>query len=294
MFAFVSNLVYIKNIVVKWEEIKVATNQRDLEYLIGVIQGDGNVRKKENVVRIFISEKETEFINIIREMAIETFGISPRIYYQKDNSLIVLNFRSKELTNLISQYKDSTTGLWSIPKKLKYPEEWIAGIWDTDGYAKFENGRLECIFTQKSNDNVKFVESALEEIGITRYNISTFEDDRWQELTETDYLRIWNIDTEIFANKINLRFPKKRKALEEALVHNNFSTYRPRGDFKKEIMELIKNKTGLSNKEIAKKLNSSGSQATMKLARLFEEGELSKKKENDRWQLNNNLKIEEW
>lgn len=47
MFAFVSNLVYIKNIVVKWEEIKVATNQRDLEYLIGVIQGDGNVRKKK-------------------------------------------------------------------------------------------------------------------------------------------------------------------------------------------------------------------------------------------------------
>ncbi|MFW6030027.1 MAG: LAGLIDADG family homing endonuclease, partial [Halanaerobiales bacterium] len=204
-------------------------SQRDFEYLIGVIQGDGNVRKSRNEVRIFISEKETEFINIIREMAIKTFGISPRIYYQKNNSLIVLNFKSKELTYLISQYKDSTTGLWSIPKKLNHPEEWLAGIWDTDGYAKFEDGKLECIFTQKSNGNVKFVESALKEIGIARYYVSTFEDYRWQELTETDYLRIWSTDTEIFANKINLRFPKKRRALEEALAHNKFSACRPVG-----------------------------------------------------------------
>jgi hypothetical protein len=38
------------------------TNQRDFEYLVGVIQGDGNVRKDHNLVRISIHAEEREFL----------------------------------------------------------------------------------------------------------------------------------------------------------------------------------------------------------------------------------------
>jgi hypothetical protein len=52
--------------------------------------------------------------------------------------------------------------------------------------------------------------------------------------------------------------------------------------------------TDLSNKELAEKLETSGSQITPKLAELFDEGEISKTKKNDSWNLNDNLIIEEW
>ena len=270
------------------------TNQRDFEYLVGVIQGDGNVRKDHNLVRISIHAEEREFLRTIYELGAKTFNVKPTIHTEKDGTMKILHFKSKKLTRLISQYKDSTTGLWSIPKKLNYPEEWLAGVWDTDGYAKFEEGRLECIFSQKSNNNIDFVKAALEEVGISRYNVSTFEDDRWEELTETDYLRIWSIDTEVFANKIKLKFPKKKQAVEAALDHSEFYAYRPRGDFRKEVIELIMAETDLSNKELAERLETSGSQITQKLAELFDEGEISKTKKNDSWSLNDNLKVEEW
>ncbi len=270
------------------------TDQKDFEYLVGVIQGDGNVRKDHNLVRISIHAEEQKFLRTIYKLGAKTFKVKPTIHTEKDGTMKILHFKSKKLTRLISQYKDSTTGLWSMPKKLIYPEKWLAGVWDTDGYAKFKDGRLDCVFSQKSNGNIEFVKTALEEIGISRYNVSTFDDERWEELTKTDYLRIWSIDTEVFANKIKLKFPKKKQALEAALDHGEFYAYRPRGDFKKEILEIIMSETDLSNKELAEKLETSGNQITQKLAELFDEGEISKTKKNDSWNLNDNLIIEEW
>ncbi|MFW6030108.1 MAG: LAGLIDADG family homing endonuclease [Halanaerobiales bacterium] len=277
-------------------ELRIKNNEfyydrRAFEYCLGLIHGDGHV--KPTSVRIFIEHTQKEFISTVKNQMFKAFNIKPLIRRPNKSVKTVAIYSTKLATHLLN-YKDSTTGKWSIPDKLSYPEEWLAGVWDTDGHVGLRNSKIECIFAQKSNGNIKYVERALSEIGVNRYNISETVDFRWQEPVKMQYLRIWLKDTEIFAKKVPLKHPKKKNALKVALNNNTFSNYHPRGELKDDIKNIIKKNPVLSTKEIADLLDSSSQQMSSYLNSLLQKEIIKKTESNDTWYLNEEIKIKKW
>jgi len=267
-------------------------NERLFEYLIGVIQGDGTVGTNTNRVRIFVNSKEEEYIKIIENVIYEVFKVTPNTI-NSNPGLKEIYIRSEEIRNLMRNYKNSSDSTWNLAHELKYPEEWLAGIWDTDGNINYRDNRgLELIFTQKANGNMRFVEENLNKLKIIQYGISETEDLRWKKKTKIKYLRIWYKYSEKFANKIPIKHPKKKAQIEKALeIGKFFDGYYSRGELRDLLRKIIKLNPGLSTMNISKKTEVSSHQISRDLNKLLKEGMIYKEENKDLWTLNSNLRI---
>ena len=77
--------------------------------LIGIILGDGNLY--HNMLRITLSKNEKPYVNYIKELIYELFGITSKEYFSQRSNTITVYVYNKNLSNLI---------LETLQKKIKF------------------------------------------------------------------------------------------------------------------------------------------------------------------------------
>jgi hypothetical protein len=177
-------------------------NQKLFEYLLGVIQGDGWATN--GIVGIVIGGKDKDYADYLLGMIESATGIKPSLY--PENSYYRIFIRSVNFFELIKRYKQN--GFWKIPK-LQYPQEWIAGIYDTDSSVRRRKNSLEITLHQKRKQNLVHAKLILDSLGIKGkiYKVQT---------NGMYYLNISNKENSIpFAKLIPLKHPRKARILSQ-------------------------------------------------------------------------------
>lgn len=241
-----------------------APERRLSEYLLGVIHGDGCVtyNKTLRVINIIVSANDKKYKDVLKHIIEEAYGYKPREHMY--NGCYHLKIHPKKI---VAQFLGcKVNGKWIIPK-LHYPAEYLAGLWDTDGYFSFCVGKYKnktkqggirtgsCTWRrieicQKSNGNLRRVIPILRSLGfsphVRRYTnttkLGTFKRDILI-IPSSDYVR--------FQSVIPIKHPRKIAVLEKIVK------YKPRWRKLKLTRAQINkmcalHRIGLTKKEIAK------------------------------------------
>lgn len=138
----------------------------DLAELIGIILGDGHIRKRSEdrgdrhisqyYLQFTFHEKERELISRTNELCNSILGVEPSEYPQKGRKTTHLKIHSKELVEELEELGlepgNKSKNQVKIPewifKSKNLQKRCISGLVDTDG----------CIYTQKNDDRtiIKF------------------------------------------------------------------------------------------------------------------------------------------
>jgi intein/homing endonuclease len=193
------------------------------EYLLGVIHGDGYVRcyGRSGNIYIPVSMRDGGYKDILKKIFEGAYGIEPlelihnNCYYLKVNSI--------KIVEEFLKYKSK--GKWIIPK-LDYPNEYLAGLWDTDGcifYRSHQYGNTYHILRgielrQKSNDNLKLLIPILKSLGFNP-SLRTYTYENQLGAFSMDVLRIPCSEFALFKSIIPLQHPRKKVVLEKIVAH---------------------------------------------------------------------------
>ena len=214
----------------------IGTITEPFEYLLGVIHGDGYVRTTHNGVSynlsIPVSIRDEGYKEVLKQIFIKTYDYAPheRIY----NNCFYLEVFKEKIVKPFLGYK--INGKWIIPK-LKYPHEYLAGLWDTDGYVSFreykdvpryikKNDRFEkrthvirtIELRQKSNGNLNLITPILRSLGFSP-SLRTYIYKNKLGIFEADVLKVPTSDFILFKETIPIRHPRKRGELEKIVRH---------------------------------------------------------------------------
>lgn len=209
------------------------------EYLLGVIHGDGYVRATNNgtsyQLSVPVSIKDEGYKEVLKQIFVNTYDYAP--HERMHNNCFYLEVFKKEIVKPFIGYK--INGRWIIPK-LKYPHEYLAGLWDTDGYIAFheyrdvpryvkKNNRFEkkthvgrtIELRQKSNGNLNLIIPILSSLGFCP-TLREYTYKNKLGIFKMDVLKILTLDFPLFKKMITIRHPRKKGELEK-VVH-----YKPR------------------------------------------------------------------
>lgn len=241
--------------------------QRLYEYLLGVIHGDGCVTcdKSLRVIKIIVSASDKKYKDVLKRIIEEAYGYQPREHMY--NGCYHLKIHPKKI---VAQFLGcKVDGRWIIPK-LHHPAEYLAGLWDTDGYFRFCVGKYKnrtkqgtirtgtCArrrieICQKSNGNLRQTIPILKSLGLSP-RIGHYFNTTKLGTFERDVLIIPSSDYARFQSVIPIKHPRKIVVLKKIV------RYKPRwGKLKLTRAQVNKmcalHKIGLTKKEIAKLFN---------------------------------------
>jgi len=145
------------------ERVVMAT--KEFEYPLGVIHGDGHVSHERKGITITVSLKDENYKDLLKRMFVEAFGCELHEYRQVGG--YHLSTWKLEATRHFLGLKHF--GHWIIPK-LEHPEEYLAGLFDTDGHVGLRFWRGTTIMgiklCQKPNGNLKKVMPMRQALGL--------------------------------------------------------------------------------------------------------------------------------
>jgi len=244
--------------------------RRFFEYLLGVVHGDGYVRTSHNgkSYLLSIAVKCPEYAEVLKRILEKAYDYTPhgRIH----NNCLYLEVYPKKIVRSFLDYKAGEK--WAIPE-LKYPEEYLAGLWDTDGYLYFgfheyknknnETGKewsgvavhRKIELRQKSNGNLKLITHLLLSLGLNPRPVKTYVyKNKWGEF-EADVLRIPSCDYVRFWSTIPIKHPRKIAILKKIAGYKRRWRNQWRGGSKltREQVDTINilHRAGLTQKEMA-------------------------------------------
>jgi len=243
--------------------------RKQFEYLLGVIHGDGFVRYgKTCEIAIPVSTSDEEYKNVLKRTFEEAYGYTP--HERMHNGCWYLEVHPKKI---VEQFRGcKTDGRWIIPKLL-HPGEYLAGLWDTDGYFCFRMGVYKktkrgktlagiCIqrkieLRQKSNGNLKLILPILRSLGFNPWMRSYTYTNKLGSF-KSDVLIILPSNYGLFKLTIPIRHPRKIAILEKIVEHNRVpkNQWGRVGESKLTRAQMnqigILHKIGLAQKDIAK------------------------------------------
>lgn len=182
--------------------------RKDYEYLLGAYLGDGTPYYKYGIK---MTTAEDDYRDVLLEIM---QPLRPRLGQGKDTCHRILAGNQKNpCGHLFIPYKKDF--FWQRLPKLKYPEHFIAGIFDTDGSFPQRIKRkfnAEVLISQKRKENLELLIPILEKMwiypaiwrsGRRVYPIHLLGITHWTQVR-------------IFANRIPSRHPRKAALLKEA------------------------------------------------------------------------------
>ncbi len=169
-----------KVVALKLEESK------DLAELIGIILGDGEIRKCGEIRISFDPKKDEDYLNR-RICPLITSLLQNKPHFESNKRIAFGNIAFARYLNSIGLASGSKFEHgWEIPQwcfsKKDYTAAVIRGLFDTDGYFGYLNGSLELMlgrFSHRSYSLVTSISSALNLFGIT-HKIKQNKDRRYK------------------------------------------------------------------------------------------------------------------
>lgn len=259
----------------------IINNIKWVEYLIGVVQGDGcitynyyNAKRYPSGISIAIGYQDECYCQELQRIIHQAFpDQSIKIYKEK---VIRLCFFNSKIARYFAQFKQN--GHWSIPK-LYHPEYYIAGLWDTDGYVGNSKRKALCLSIKKSG-NLTPIKGILTSLGFHRVKIKEQHYKNYLGEFDTELIRLHSkANANQFIEKIPLQHPRKKIELEKKC--QDFSMVVGRRGHKQmlEEIQLFLTNQQKTSKEIAEYLKKqSPSYITKELLRYFKAGYIKRSK----------------
>jgi intein/homing endonuclease len=181
---------------------------QDLCWIIGILQGDGNI----SGTRIHVSEESKEFHTELRETFEKVFGIQLHLYrdgarntyYSYVKSTIISDFL-KDVFKLCNGRKTNQ----EIPKLIREStvyrkSAYVSGLFDAEGYLSKRQAAIG--FSVSDRSIAEFVSRTLSEIGVKHLTRSRFRSNRRPEHVIEVYGRK---RVKRFLEKVGFRHPLK-------------------------------------------------------------------------------------
>lgn len=236
--------------------------REQFEYLLGVIHGDGCVRccRRSGSIYVPISMKDSSYKDTLKKIFEDAYGLKPLELIHNNCYYLVVN--SIKIAEEFLKYKSE--GRWIIPK-LDYPNEYLAGLWDTDGRIYYQERKLGtttfaerriCLY-QKAGGNLRSIISILKNLGFD-FSLKTYAYKNKLGTFKTDVLRILASHYHFFASMIPIKHPRKAIALQKIIEHkrrwkNQFKSGLSMSSKQKNQINILR-MSGATFKEIANRL----------------------------------------
>lgn len=200
--------------------------QRQFEYLLGVVHGDGYVKchQRKGVVLIPVALQDESYKNVLKQIFEQAYGYVPQEYLH--NNCFYLQVCSIKIAEQFAKYKNH--GRWITPE-LECPREYLAGLWDTDGSVQFRAPNCRkgnhvrttvrsIALEQKSNGNLELVMPILKSLNFSP-SLRTYTYENEFGTFEKDVIRIPSSDFALFKSTIPLKHTRKIAALEKIVEY---------------------------------------------------------------------------
>ena len=189
-------------------------SRKDYEYLLGVFLGDGTYLGKDGI-SICVGLQDSSFVDVIQQCIKDAFEYNASVC--KMPSCFIINLCSQWiLHNYFEGMKKDY--FWFVPK-LEFPEEFLAGCFDTDGCISLQKKRAEIIFAQKREPNVLLVSQLLQKLGFNRLGIHSYPRNGFPiTILELSCFEMFKKFSEI----IKIRHPRKKDILENIIRFYDF------------------------------------------------------------------------
>ncbi len=176
-------------------------NSEELAELIGIILGDGEIKKDGSIRIAFDPKKDKNFLNrrvflLVKTLLNNKIGFESYKRIHFGNMAFVRYLKSIDL-NPGSKFESD----WKIPDwcfdKQYYTSAVLRGLFDTDGYFGYLNGSLEIMlgrFSDRSYNLVKSISLALNNLAI-KHRIKQSKDKRYKVLitNKVDVIKFLNL-----------------------------------------------------------------------------------------------------
>jgi len=182
------------------------------DYLAGVVCGDGWVHLVESGgggrsrVSIAVGFKDADYVDVLSKVVEQVFGFPPTVQENRKARAMYVNLCGVEAAQLFAPIKKPEG--WALGG-IQHPEEFLAGLCDTDGGWPKKRGRdtrRSFNITQKTNGNLERTLPLWEAVDIT-------PGIRHYTSKKTGYqrsiLRVSVGDIDRFKAVVPLRHPKK-------------------------------------------------------------------------------------
>ncbi len=253
------------------------------EYLIGAIQGDGNLafnrwknKRHPSGFVITVGRKNPEYVDLLAGFISATFGKSPII---RDKERVYrVAFYNAEIARAIYLYKHD--GVWRVPACNQ--EHYLAGLWDTDGYIHTGDVGIN----QKARGNLYKISPLLEKLGFyyAQVRLYSYTNSLGQFNDERINMRNKR-DIELFAKTIPLRNPEKIRQLKQEIIRlKSIKSRRRNYELLRDFIEYLRNNEPASAAQIAKATGKrSAIHITKELHKYWERGYFDRFKKNGRF-----------
>ena len=190
-------------------------SRKAYEYLLGVYLGDGTPYNKTGI-KLTVGKADPEYADLLMSI-LRPYNPRMRMEYTKDKSSYYYRIFAchPELVKYIRKYKSpySEKSLWSFPNLL-FPEELIAGVFDTDGSTrsrKRATGKwvFEIVIYQRQSQNLKLLLPYFEKL----FLYPTY---RFEKSNNMSTLNLSHItQAKIFFRQVPIKHPRKRKIISQ-------------------------------------------------------------------------------
>lgn len=235
---------------------------RNVAYLVGVLQGDGTVRAWRNrhgvlsayYVSIAVGEDDKDYVEIVRDAIRQAFSYDARVYKQKRTYRVVISKRF--IVGCLEKFKKNMELPIIIEKSdTKTKAAYIRGLFDTDGgcfiCSRFKTGKID--FSNKQKVLVCQIKNILEkDFGIWS-NVRVCKKGGYDPVFRLFITNKINITA--FSKTIGFNHPRKKKKLKELLkVYEKVDERSIRGTMQNTILGLLKTRKNLTTNEVSKLL----------------------------------------
>jgi len=180
----------------------------DWAYLLGVVHGDGHVSRRS--IEISVGYSDIEYADALVGVC-KRLGYEAKVYYLR--SALRVDVHSSELATLFRSFKSH--GKWHLPDGLNL-NEWIAGVYDTDGSISVTDKKCAILLRLKRNGNVDLVAQSFEDIGMKKPKVRHYVGKYLGEDYQVESIGIANFEGMLeFANNIKLRHYRKAPLLNK-------------------------------------------------------------------------------
>lgn len=241
---------------IKYNKVKKSAYRltEDLAYILGVVEGDGNVFVKMSshgtIAKITLKVKDLDFALHFKKILEKWSGIKSSLYNLERINQIAVNLYSIEVAKIIKNFK--IKDIIKSNRNIKY--KFLKGLFDSDGgvFTKnLDNRRYSKRWVHFSNSNKEIIDivcSLLNEMKIN-YKVNSRVHSGFGSKKTQYEIKIYDKNSiYLFYKNINFNIKRKRERLKELL--KSYTTY------SEELFnnaKLLHNDTGY--KKAAKQLN---------------------------------------